>query len=138
MTMRFSAVVVTLLLAGCGARTEPLSPGEMSDVRLRDVGELYRSHQLARKAPPKAIKDLAPFGNATPSGYEAIRSGEVIVRYGATLPDTAEEPTGANSDEVLAYAKEVPSQGGPVLMLDRRMKTMTADEFKSARLAGTN
>lgn len=139
MTLRSSPFVLAaaaLALGGCGARNEPLSPSAHADARLRDVGELYRAHQLTRHAPPKAIKDLAPFGNATPSGYEAIRTGAVVVRYGATLPDTAEEPTGASADEVLAYAKEVPAQGGPVLMLDRRTKTMTADEFKAAKLAG--
>ncbi len=87
-------------------------------------------------APAKALKDLAAFGNATPSGFEAIRKGDVLVRYGATLPDTAEEPTSPASDEILAYAKDVPQQGGPVLTLDRRIRTMTADEFKAAKLAG--
>ena len=130
-------VLVLALAGGCGPRTEPLTPMEMADVRLRDVGELYRAHQLARKAPPQSLKDLAPFGNATPSGFSALRRGDVVVRYGATLPDTAEEPAGAASDEVLAYARDVPTRGGPVLMLDRRARSMTADEFKAAKMAGT-
>jgi hypothetical protein len=136
MRIRPIGLAAALLLVGCGERTQPLSPVEMQDVRLRDVAELYRAHQLSRNAPPKALKDLAPFGNATPSGYQALRKGDVVVRYGATLPDTAEEPTSPTSDEVLAYAKDVPQQGGPVLMLDRRPRTMTAEEFKAAKLAG--
>ena len=38
--------------------------------------------------------------------------------------------------EVLAYEKQVPDSGGNVLMLDRSVKKMTADEFKSAKKAG--
>ena len=47
------------------------------------------------------------------------------------------EPSSPESDEVLAYWKTVPEKGGPVLMLDRRLRRMTAEEFKAARLAGT-
>ena len=34
--------------------------------------------------------------------------------------------------------KEVPAKGGPVLLLDRSTRNMTADEFKAAKLAGTD
>jgi hypothetical protein len=37
---------------------------------------------------------------------------------------------------VLAYETEVPEKGGAVLMQDGTVKTMTADEFKSAPKAG--
>jgi hypothetical protein len=139
MSIRIGAVLATLaVVAGCAGKAEPLSPAAMEDVRLRDVGEIYRAHQIARKRPPKALKDFAEFANGAPTAYEALRNGQVVVRYGATLPDTAEEPTSPTSDEVLAYVKEVPEKGGPVLMLDRRLRPMTAEEFKSAKLAGTN
>jgi hypothetical protein len=128
---------LTFLTAGCGAGNEPLPQATINDVKLRDVGELYRVHQINRKVPPKSLKDFAAFGNVTPSAYEAIRGGDVVVRWGATLPDTDEEPSTHSSDEVLAYLKEVPQQGGSVLMLDRSMRTLTADEFKGAKLAGT-
>jgi hypothetical protein len=109
----------------------------MDEAKLRDVGELYRVHQVTRQAPPKSLKDFAGVANSTPSGFEALRGGEVVVRWGATLPDTAEEPGRVRSDEVLAYLKTVPKDGGPVLMLDRTTRAMTADEFKATKLAGT-
>lgn len=129
---------LTFLAAGCGAGNEPLSEATIHEMKLRDVGDLYRVHQINRKTPPKSLKDFAPFGNVTPSAYESIRSGDVVVRWGATLPDTEEEPSTRSSDEVLAYFKEVPQQGGSVLMLDRSLRTLTADEFKTAKLAGTD
>lgn len=103
-----------------------------------DVGELLRVYQLKHNSPPKSIKDIAGESAGTPAAYESIRSGAIIVRYGAMLPDTDEEPTSATSEEVLAYPKNVPQEGGPVLMLDRRIRTMTTDEFKIARHAGSS
>ena len=91
------------------------------------------------KKPPASAQGLrSAIGDAgSPAAYGAIRSGEVVLRWQATLPDTDLEPSSPTSDEVLAYWKTVPEKGGPVLMLDRRLRRMTADEFKAARLAGT-
>ena len=60
----------------------------------------------------------------------------VVLRYGAMLSDTKEEPGQTPSDELLAYESQVPEKGGRVLMLDRTIKTMTPEEFKVAKLAG--
>jgi hypothetical protein len=130
---------VVVAIAGCaGSADTPLTIEKLNDVKLRDVGDLYRIHQITNKKPPKSLKDFMALGNATPTAFEAIRSGEIIVRYGATLPDTEEEPKTTGATEVLAYQKEVPTQGGPVLMLDRSIRKMTAEEFKAAKLAGTD
>jgi hypothetical protein len=72
------------------------------------------------------------------NGYEALRTGSVVLRYNATLPDTDEETGQTDSNEVLAYEKQVPENGGYVLLLNRSIKKMTADEFKAApRPAGS-
>jgi hypothetical protein len=126
-------------LAGCEGLTPqgPLTETQMEELKLREVGELYRLHQMMAKEPPRSLKDFHTIGEAgSPAAYDAIRSGEVVVRWQASLPDTDAEPSSPTSDEVLAYWKTVPEKGGPVLMLDRRLRRMTADEFKSARLAG--
>jgi hypothetical protein len=132
-----SCALGILFVCGCDSTGGVIAPDKMVEARLADVGELYRVYQLMHKSPPKSIKDFTKGSAGTPSAYESIRSGAIIVRYGATLPDTSEEPTSGNSEEVLAYSKGVPEQGGPVLMLDRRIRTMTAEEFRSAKLAGT-
>ena len=128
-------------LGGCDIVTQqgPLSASQMEDLKLREVGELYRLHQvMAQESRP--ARSRTSMHSATPApaaAYGAIRSGEVVVRWQATLPDTDAEPSSPTSDEVLAYWKTVPEKGGPVLMLDRRLRRMTAEEFKAARLAGT-
>ena len=65
----------------------------------------------------------------------AIKSKSVVVLYGATLPDVGEEPGKVKSDEILAYETKVPDQGGLVLLLDRTVREMTAEEFKNAKKA---
>jgi hypothetical protein len=130
---------LAVIISGCDGflHQGPLTPTQMEDVRLQDVGELYRLYQMSTKKPPRSLRDLNRVGDAAgPTGYEAIRSGQVVVRWRATLPDTAAEPTSPPSDQVLAYVKNVPETGGPVLMLDRRIKHMTPEQFKVAKLAG--
>jgi hypothetical protein len=133
-------MALLLGISGCDQLMQrgPLTPDQMEEVRLRDVAELYREHQVTAKKPPRSIKDFRTIGEANaPSGYGAIRNGQVVVRWQATLPDLDLEPTSPPSDQVLAYVKTVPEKGGPVLMLDRRIRYMTAEEFKAAKLAGT-
>jgi hypothetical protein len=137
---RVGALVLGLLSCGCGGLSQegPLGEPQMEDLKLREVGELYRVHQLMSKKLPRLLKGFIRIGAAaSPTAYGAIRSGEVVVRWEATLPDTEVEPSSPTSDEALAYWKTVPDKGGTVLMLDRRLRRMTAEEFKSARPAGT-
>lgn len=136
------AWILGLAIAPCGcnglSQSGPLSQTQMEDLKLREVGELYRLHQVMAHKPPRTLKDFNAVGAAgSRAAYGAIRSGEVVLRWQATLPDTDVEPSSPESDEVLAYWKTVPETGGPVLMLDRRVRQMTAEEFKAARLAGT-
>ena len=137
MTKFTSGLCCLLLFAtGCGPSNKPLTPDEEGENTLVQVGEMYRSYQISAKKPPRKFSDLVSVRAVSGNGYEAVRTGGVVLRYEATLPDTKEEPGDAVSDAVLAYQKQVPESGGKVLMLDRRVKTMTADEFKAAKKAG--
>ena len=62
--------------------------------------------------------------------------GDVVVLWGPSSRTRAEEGSEDSADEVLAYEKRVPEQGGEVLMKNRTVKTMTADQFKAAPKAG--
>ncbi len=132
-------IAATAPLAGCGGgESEPLTPDLSRSLALSDVGELYRIYSIQKGAPPKSIADFEPLANAQPIGYNALREGAVVARWGATLPDTNEEPGGTPSPQVLAYEKEAPDQGGLVLLLDRTVQPMTAAEFAAAPKAGTD
>jgi hypothetical protein len=127
---------LALLTAGCGGSNKPLTPDQEDDSTLLQVGEMYRSYLISKNKPPEKFADLGSVRAVSGNGYEAVRKGDIVLRYGATLPDNKEEPGGSPSDEVLAYQKQVPGSGGKVLMLNRTVKAMTADEFKAAKKAG--
>lgn len=128
-----------LVVAGCGGPADrPLTKEGEEALALDDVGELYRVYTAQKKKPPARLGDFALMEPMSPMGLRALESGEVIVRFGATLPDTGEEPGKGPDDEVLAYLKDVPASGGRVLMLNRTVRTMTPEEFKAAKLAGTS
>jgi hypothetical protein len=63
-----------------------------------------------------------------PAAIGALRNGDLLLYWGVGLSDGPEAP-----GTVLAYGKEVPEKGGDVLMQDGSTKTITAEEFKSAR-----
>jgi hypothetical protein len=131
------ACCLGLAAAGCGGPANPpASPEEMKQTALSDVGELYRMYIATKQKPPQKLTDFAPLEKMSPTGYQALKSGDVIVRFGVSLSDTGEEPGKEPSDEVLAYGKDVPNQGGEVLMTNRTIKKMTAEEFKAAPKAG--
>jgi hypothetical protein len=130
------ALGLALLAGGCGPSSRPLTQEQGQEAILTQVGELCRLHQLTKGKPPDKAADLASVRSMAASGYAALRSGEVVLRYGAALPSTAEEPGQGPDDQVLAYFAEVPHGGGKVLMLNRTVRTMTAEEFKAAPKAG--
>jgi hypothetical protein len=116
------ALGLALISSGCGSASRPITENPIDGVALEDVGEAYRVFTIM----------------LCPTGVRAMKQGEVVVLWGATLPDTGEEPGKADTPEVLAYQKQVPEQGGYVLLLNRTIRKMTADEFKAAPKAGKN
>ena len=135
----FSWILSGLLLilgSGCGGST-PSDPKEADEsFALNQIAEAYRVYSIAKKKPPANVKDLAAVEAIAGNGLEGARKGDVVIQWGARLPDTDEEPGHSDSAEVLAYGKEVPEKGGYVLLLNRVVKKMTADEFKAAPKAG--
>jgi hypothetical protein len=128
---------LTLLATGCGGPANgPLSKEQGDEVTLAQVGELCRMYQFAKKKPPAKLTDLASVSTMAANGYEALKTGRIVLLYEATLPDVKEEPGEGHDDEVLAYVADVPQSGGKVLMLNRTIKTMSVDDFKAAKKAG--
>ena len=127
-----------LAAAGCGGpAVQPKTKEGATQIALSDVGELYRLYTAEKQKPPTKTDDFLPMERMNPTGVRAVETGDVIVRFGANLPDTGEEPGKGPGDEVLAYEKDVPTAGGHVMMLNRTIRTMTPEEFRAAKLAGT-
>jgi hypothetical protein len=120
-------LLVGLLATGCGSGNNPPKAASEEDVRrlkLEEVWGMYKLHQEEQKRPPAAAGDLKRYQNGFISGFEALQSGLVVVRWGATVPGPG--------TEVFAFVKDAPTSGGQVLMADGSIQRMTADEFKAA------
>ncbi len=129
--------LLSLAAAGCGGSSGgPMTKDQGEDQALTQIGELCRHYQFMKKKGPDKLTDLAPVKTQAASGYEALANGKAVLLYGATLPSISEDAGEGPGDEVLAYMAEVPQSGGKVLMLNRTVKTMSADDFKAAKKAG--
>jgi hypothetical protein len=119
------------LLAGCSSRKAAEAPPEAT--ALQEVDSLLRAAAGASGRPPARLADLAKFQPLFPRGYAAVRSGEVVVLWGAAQKG---EGQASKDDPVVAYEKGVPAEGGYVLLSGGAVKKMTAAEFSAAPKAG--
>lgn len=98
---------------------------------LNEVATLLRSHPARGGKGPAKAADLAPFENGGPLGYAAVKSGEIVVVWGATMAGEGDAASGGATG-VIAYEKKTPTDGGSVLLASGEVKTMTAAEFAAA------
>ncbi|MEO6812209.1 MAG: hypothetical protein ABI353_24130 [Isosphaeraceae bacterium] len=134
------AAALAALAAGCGSSGSVVvdkdDPMGMSS--LTELGEAYRFYTLKNKRPPQKATEIDELEMMSPNGVIAARQGDVVVEWGVNLTDVeSSEPGAVKSDQVLAYQKQAPEEGGYVLLLDRTVKKMSAEEFKAAPKASS-
>src|SRR5206468_766487 len=84
----FWACGLALVATGCGGNSGPAAAGGSESrerAALQDIAELYRVYTAANNKPPAKLADLRPLYKVGPSGVDALASGAVVVRYGATM-----------------------------------------------------
>lgn len=85
---------------------------------------------------PTKLADLDRFQGQFDLGYQAVKSGEVVVVRGAGMKGEGEAAGGGG--EVIAYEKDAPTKGGYVLFNSGAVKNLPAAEFTAApKAAGT-
>ncbi|QJW94053.1 hypothetical protein [Frigoriglobus tundricola] len=132
-TVRFLLPAVALGLAlftGCSGSSERAGPGPDPAAPLREVGDLLRAAAPVPGRGPAKLADLTRLEPVYPQAYQAVKSGEVVVVWGAAMKGEGE--VGKGGGEVIAHQKAVPTEGGHVLLNTGEVKQMTADEFKAA------
>ncbi|MSR80153.1 MAG: hypothetical protein EXS11_05435 [Gemmataceae bacterium] len=97
---------------------------------LRDCNEMLRQAGATKGMVPAKVVDLVRFKDQYAMGFEAVKSGTVVVVWGAKFDGESE--VGKNEVPV-AYQKTVPESGGYVLLSAGSVKKMTAAEFKFAK-----
>jgi uncharacterized coiled-coil protein SlyX len=132
--LRYALIVAGLgLLAGCSSRT---GGGESAGqaVVLQEVNDLLHAAAGTTNRLPARLADVpGRLQQLYPRAYEAVKSGAVVVLWGAPLK--GEEDVGKD-EAVVAYDKTVPTEGGYVLLSAGSLKKMSAAEFNAAPKAG--
>jgi len=128
----FLSGLLTAILAGCGgSSSNPAGAGPDRSSELQDVGTML---QLAGGNKPAAkLADLAKLEGNFQQAYGSMKSGEIVVNWGVKMPgegDMASAPR-----DIVAYEKKASSEGGLVLYLNGKVEKLTADQFKSAKMA---
>lgn len=130
---RLATLLLSAAVAGCGGSSNaPPTQDRVAEMNLEQVAEMLREYQMNHNGPPKTLKQLRLNPGSSPGGFELVESGDIIITLGVKLPDTQEQPGSSPNAEILAYGKDVPTQGGPVLLVNRTIRTMTPEEFNAA------
>ena len=80
---------------------------------------------------PKGVQDLSAYGPGFPAAEVFLQNGAIVYAWGSKISHDADAGT-----TVIAYESKTPKEGGLVMMQDGSVKTRTADEFSSAKVAG--
>ena len=119
-------VLTAIVPVGCGPSTA--GPDSHEELMITQVAKIFQMRHRAQKPAPKGIKDVEDRQAAVPAAVAAIKSGDVKVYWGVGIDDGPEA-----ASTVLAFQKDVPENGGEVLMQDGNARKMTAEEFKAAK-----
>jgi hypothetical protein len=130
-TMRVVWMMVALglgLVAGCSTQSRS-GPPEPDLGELREVNDMLHAGSGRGGKFATKLADLTRFHNMYPLGYEAVKSGNVVVLWNTPPKDEGEL---GKDEAIMAYAKNVPTDGGYVLLSAGTVKKMSASEFNAA------
>jgi hypothetical protein len=123
------AASVALALFGCGGDGKSDDPKAVND--LKAIGLAFHNFNDTFHRGPKDAEELKPYlKDAGESPYQGLKDGKYVFSYGIPLLDM--QPW---DQTILAYEKDVPTKGGPVVFADMVVKHLSAEEFKTAKLA---
>jgi hypothetical protein len=122
-------VAAACLLAGCSSGGGGGGPTDEGYTLLQEVNELLRAAAGTIGRPPGKVADLNPHQAMFPRAHAAIKDGAVVVLWGTPFKGEGEV---GKDEAVLAYEKNVPTDGGYVLLSAGTVKKMSASEFQSA------
>jgi hypothetical protein len=127
-----AAAIAGGLLAGCSK--QPVGEAAASPTLLQEVNDMLHQAGASGRPPAKAA-DLGRFQAMYPRGYEAVKSGDVVVVWGTPIKGEGEV---GKDEQLLAYEKNAPTEGGFVLLSAGTVKKVSASEFNALPKAGKN
>jgi hypothetical protein len=127
---RTALVLFVAALAGCSKVPSNENAGSGKETAIVEVAGLLRTASGEGGQAPKKPADLAKYEAGYPFGYAAVKSGDVVVVWGAKMAGEGEVDSAPAN--VIAYEKQAPSEGGLVLLQNGKVSQMSAAEFASA------
>ena len=129
------AAVCTFPLIGCGGPggdEEPKSVlGPAPEQAMIDLKAMLELMEKEKKPMPKGVQDLAAYGPGFPAAEVFLQNGAIVYAWGTKISQDADAAT-----TVIAYESKTPTEGGLVMMQNGTTQTMTAEQFKAAKVAG--
>lgn len=117
------ACLALCVFPACAQRRPPEPPRTAED-GLKELGELYKYIDYSKLAVPNRVEDLNNYWDSIQNAFDRVKNGEIVVYWGVGYSKSG--------NQILAYDKKAETEGGPVLLRDGTVKTMTAAEFKAA------
>ena len=114
-----------LLPAGCAKKAGNAGPASRGAAPLGEIYEMVSDYVKSHGKAPAGVDSLKQSQPIYPAGFQALKSGECVVVWGAK-PDKA-------GSAGLGYEKDAPQKGGAVLLSNGKVKAMTAQEFEAAK-----
>jgi hypothetical protein len=126
-----SIALLPLLGAGCSGSGGGGGSGQTAqEAVLYEVAGMLRGATRPDGRGPAALADLKGSQSLFPHGYQAVKSGDVVVVWGAGVKGEGE--AASKGGDIVAYEKDAPANGGYVLLTSGEVKKMSASEFQSA------
>src|SRR5262245_3169881 len=116
------------LVTGCSSSGPGKGEQAPQEGILQEVADLLRAGTQPNGRGPTKLSDLDRVQSAYSRAYQAVKSGSVVVLWGAGIKGEGE---GATGGDVVAHEKDVPTNGGFVLLTSGQVKKMTAAEFEA-------
>ncbi|MCI0701644.1 MAG: hypothetical protein L0241_11230 [Planctomycetia bacterium] len=118
-------LVLAVFVPACGMNSPPTPPPPDLTEGLKELGEVYKYRATQNIPAPASVEDLVNHEPALPNAWPAIQDGRIVIlwKLGYT----------PSSNNLLAYEKDAPTNGGNVLLRNGTVKQMTADEFRAAK-----
>ena len=118
-------------LSGCsGGNTGGNRSSTPEETALAEVCDLIRNATSSTGRPPTKVADFGRLAGTYPNGYQAVKSGEVVVLWGTAV--AGEGGSGGGAEAVVAYEKNAPTAGGFVLWTSGKVTKVSAAEFAAA------
>lgn len=105
--------------------SRPNEPTASDD--LLEVAGLLKDYSTEFGRGPARLEDTEKNQPLYPRGYEAIKSGRMVVTWNVAVAADGSGGTG-----IVAFEKKAETEGGAVLLQNGQVKNMTADEFRAS------